>query len=213
MSVYTPPPVERVRASLPLGDRVVDLATRALVVSVVPSPTWARENEVIAAVRAAADAGADLAEVPADPRLLGPSAQAGHLPLAARVTTAPAARAARRAGASLLVVPAEYLADVTAATAAQEGPAGRMPDPLTDSPLAVLVPDAHAARRARAAQTPVAGQDEQIVELDTLHRKGVDLVTETSLALAFGARVVRTNDIRMTRRVIEVMATLLEARR
>jgi hypothetical protein len=38
-------------------------------------------------------------------------------------------------------------------------------------------------------------------------------VAEASLALAVGARVVRTGDVRRTRRVVEVMAHLLEARR
>lgn len=219
MSVYSPPPVERVRASLTLGDRVVDLATRALVVSVVPSPTWARESEVIAAVKAAADAGADLAEVPADPRLLGPAAQAGHLPLAARVTTAATARAARVAGAALVVVPAEKLADVTAgATAGSSAGAPQRPGqepsgPIASWPLAVMVQDAQAVRPAREGAELAGELHDPVVVLDTLHMSPVDLVAEASLAVSHGARVIRTNDVRRTRRVVEVMATVLEARR
>lgn len=184
-------------------------------VSVVPSPTWARESEVIAAVKAAAEAGADLAEVPADPRLLGPAAQAGHLPLAARATTAATARAARVAGAALVVVPAEKLADVTAGAAAGspagtpqrpgQGPSG----PIASWPLAVMVQDAQAVRPAREG----AELHDPVVMLDTLHMSPVDLVAEASLALSLGARMVRTNDVRRTRRVVEVIATVLEARR
>ncbi|MGH9213453.1 MAG: hypothetical protein ACRD2C_22690 [Acidimicrobiales bacterium] len=44
-------------------------------------------------------------------------------------------------------------------------------------------------------------------------RSGADAVSEESLALAVGVRLVRTGDVRRTRRVVEVMAQLLEARR
>ena len=42
---------------------------------------------------------------------------------------------------------------------------------------------------------------------------GADAVSEESLALSVGVRVIRTADVRRTRRVVEVMAHLLAARR
>lgn len=213
MPVYSPPPVEPVKASLTFGDRAVDLASRALVVTVVPSPRWARESEVISGVHAAADSGADIVEVPADPRLLGPAAQLGVLPVAARVTTTSAARAALTAGAGLLLVPAENLDlvmssdvqnvdDDPAADRHQESLAGR---------LAVMVRAISDIPERRAGQLPSA-EGELPVAFDTLHLTDVDLVAEATLAISLGARLVRTHDIRKVRRVVEVIASLLEAR-
>lgn len=51
------------------------------------------------------------------------------------------------------------------------------------------------------------------VALDVTHLSGVDAVSEESLGLAVGVRLVRTTDVRRTRRVVEVMAHLLAARR
>jgi hypothetical protein len=195
MAISTAPPVAQVDLTLSLGARTVDLATRALVVAVVPPPRWARDAEVVAGVRAAADAGADLVEVPPEPRLLGPAAAAGEVAVAARVDSVAAARAAGAAGAALLLVPVESETEV--AEAGAEG----------GWQVARLVDDARAARDA------VLDAPGRAVALDVTRLAGVDAVSEESLGLAVGARLVRTNDIRRTRRVVEVMAHLLEARR
>ena len=198
MTVSPAPPLPDVSLSLRLGSRTVDLATRAVVVAVVPPPRFGREAEVLAGVRAAALSGADIVEVPADSRLLGPAAAGGELPIAAQVTTSAAARAAWAAGARLLLVPA---AD------ADEVAAGRGTD--DDWQVAVLVTTAQDGRdRVLATKEPGLP-----VALDTALLDRVDAVSEESLALAVGVRLVRTTDIRRTRRVVEVMAHLLEARR
>ena len=196
MTVSSAPPVPDVSLSLRLADRTVDLATRALVVAVVPSPRFGREAEVGAGVRAAAAAGADVVEVPAEPRLLGPvAAAAPDVTVAAQVTTAEAGGAAWSAGARLLLVPAEHVAAVEAGRPADD-----------EWQVAVLVTTAEAGRdQVRDGAGAVA--------LDTAPLGRVDAVSEESLALAVGVRLVRTTDIRRTRRVVEVMAHLLEARR
>jgi hypothetical protein len=189
------PPVTTPDLGLSFGAGPIDLATRALVVAVVPPPRWGREAEVLAGVRQAADAGADVVEVPAEPRLLGPAASAGIVPVAARVTAADAARAAWAAGARLLLVPAPQAPPVV------DDPAA------SDWQLATLVTDARGGRAA------VAAHPDRPVALDVTGLPPVDAVAEASLAIAVGVRVIRTGDLRRTRRVVEVMAHLLEARR
>jgi hypothetical protein len=195
MAISTAPPVAEVDLTLSFGARKVDLATRALVVAVVPPPRWAREAEVVAGVRAAAEAGADVVEVPPEPRLVGPAAATGEIPVAARVDDVAVARAAAVAGASLLLVSTQ----VSAAVAEQGAEAGWQ--------QAVLFDD------ARSARDTVLDAPGHPVALDVTRLSGVDAVSEESLGLAVGARLVRTGDIRRTRRVVEVMAHLLEARR
>jgi hypothetical protein len=220
MPVYSPPPVEPVRTSLTMGDHAVDLATRALVVAVVPSPRWAREAEVVAGVRAAADGGADLVEVPADPRLLGPAAQLDVVPVAVRVTTPSAAKAASAAGASLLLVPAESLDVVTAGDGLldpageprKSGEPGERRGAVPGRPLAVMVQDIAGIQRFRSGSSVAPIEGELPVAFDSLHLTDVDLVAETTLALSVGARLVRTHDIRKVRRVVEVIAAVLEVR-
>jgi hypothetical protein len=189
------PPVPRVEPELFLGGRAVDLATRALVIAVVPSPRWGREAEVLAGVRQAAAAGADVVEAPGEPRLLGPAAAAGVVPVAARVSTPEGARAAWAAGARLLLVPDEQVDQVADA----QPPDGWQLAPLVDT-----------ARAGRAAVAVAPGRP---VALDVTRLAAVDAVAEASLALAVGVRLVRTAELRPARRVVEVMARLLEARR
>lgn len=216
MSVPSAPPVPRVERILSLpsrdgGTRHVDLATRALVVAVVPSPRWGREAEVVAGVAAVAGMGADLAEVPADPRLLGPAAAQGEVPVVAEVATADAARPALTAGAALVLVRAERFDDVVA----QDGPdaeaeparPGSVPNLARSEQVVAVVDGAAAARDALEAHPT------RLVAVDVTGRSGADAVSEESLALAVGVRLVRTADVRRTRRVVEVMAHLLEARR
>lgn len=195
MSVFSAPPVPDVSLSLTLGSRTLDLSTRAAVVAVVPVPRFGREAEVLAGVRSAALAGADAVEVPAEPRLLGPAAASGELPIAVQVSTPEGARAARAAGAQLLLVPADDLDEVVAGQGADD-----------EWQLAVQVTTAQDGRdRVRGGDLPVV--------LDTAALARVDAVSEESLALSVGVRLVRTTDVRRTRRVVEVMAHLLEARR
>jgi hypothetical protein len=189
------PPVTKPDLGLSFGDGPIDLATRALVVAVVPPPRWGREAEVLAGVRQAAEAGADVVEAPAEPRLLGPAASAGIVPVAARVTTAEGARAAWAAGARLLLVPAPQASAVLDDPAAPEWQ------------IATLVTD------ARSGRAEVADHPDRPVALDVTALPPIDGVSEASLALAVGVRLVRTGDLRRTRRVVEVMAHLLEARR
>lgn len=201
MTVSSAPPVPDVSHRLTFGDRTLDLTTRAAVVAVLPSPRFGREAEVLAGVRAAALAGADVVEVPADSRLLGPAAASGELTVAAKVATAEAARSMWAAGARLLLVPAENVAEVVEAQPDDEAAGDEGP-----WQVAALVSTAEEGRdRVLDSAVPVA--------LDTAPLERVDAVSEESLALAVGVRVVRTLDVRRTRRVVEVMAHLLEARR
>lgn len=151
---------------------------------------------MLAGVRAAALAAADVVEVPAEPRLLGPAAASGELPIAARVETATAARLAWHAGASLLLVPKDALDAVV------DGQG-----PTDEWQLAVLV------ETARQGRDAVQASPERPVVLDVTGLTGADAVSEESLALSVGVRLVRTADLRRSRRVVEVMAHLLEARR
>jgi hypothetical protein len=203
--VTAPTPAgDRVNTTLHLGGAAIDLATRARVVAVVPTPRWGREAEVLAGVEAAARAGVDLVEVPAEPRLLGPAAASGTIPVVATVRSDADAAAAREAGAALLLVPPANLQGVLATPDRSVDPGTRRA-----APVAVLVPDAPGVLAARGhdatAVLPIA--------LDTLRLGAVDGVVETSLALTAGARLVRTQHIRQARRVVEVMTALLEARR
>jgi hypothetical protein len=88
------PPMPRIDLTLTLGDSTFDLRWRALVAAVVPTPRFGREGEVLATVRAAAQAGADLAATSLPPRLIGPAAGAGGLPIAAKVASLDAAQPA-----------------------------------------------------------------------------------------------------------------------
>jgi hypothetical protein len=193
------PPVSLVDQALSFADRSFDLTTRAVVVAVVPTPRWGREAEVLAGLRQAAESGADVVEVPVEPRLLGPAAAAGIVPVAARVDTVEAARGAWSAGARLLLVPDGQVDPIAAAAPPDAGPEGWQ--------LATLVTSAVAGRDA------VAAGHGRPVALDVTGLAPLDGVSEASLALSVGVRVVRTADVRRTRRVTEVMGRLLEARR
>jgi hypothetical protein len=177
---------------LELRGHTHDLRTRALVAAVVPGPRFGREAEVQAAVARAAEARADLADVSLEPRLVGPVAR-GPVPVCARVADLRAAAAAHAAGAALLLVPH----DVVAAAVAE------------GLPVAVVVDDvaelAGAAPQADALGVPLA--------FDAGRRAEADAAAQEATALASGCRIVRTTDIRRTRRVVEVVAALLEARR
>jgi len=115
MIASAPPPLPRVELALTLGDRTFDLRWRALVGAVIAAPRFGRESEVLAMVRAAGQAGADIAVTSLPPRLVGPATRAGGLPVAARASSLEAVEAASEAGATLVLVPAD-LVDAVADT-------------------------------------------------------------------------------------------------
>ena len=218
-------------ARLDLRGHVVDLRTRALVAAVVGPPRFGRENEVAAAVAGAAQARADLADVSLEPRLLGAVARRGPVPVCARVATAEAAAAAHAAGAALVLVPPGLAAGPVDGAAADgqapspgtrtgpgpgTGAGGRAYDPSAGGrphgpggPIAVVVDDvadvAAAVDLAAPLGLPVAFDASGLAD-------GAAMAAE-AVALSSGARIVRTRDVRRTRRVVEVVAALLEARR
>jgi hypothetical protein len=187
------PPVPRVELTLTLGGTSFDLRWRALVAAVVPAPRFGREGEVLAGVRTARDAGADLADVSLSPRLIGPAAGAGLVPVVVRARSIPEAAAARRAGAGLVLVPADVVADVAVA----------------DGPVAVVIDDVGHLERARA----VAERHGVALAVDVTARVSAGAMALESAAIAGGCRVVCTADVRRTRRVVETVAALLAARR
>lgn len=191
-----PPPIPRVDVALDLGDGPVDLATRALTAAAVAPPRFGREAELLAAAKAATAAGADLVDVSLEPRLVGSVARGGDLPVATRVATVESAEAARAAGAAVLLIAADLteLAD----RAADEG----WPTALVVDDVA----DVEAARgTAESHRFPLA--------IDTTRLTAADAIAHEAVAISSGCRIVRTTDVRRTRRVVEVLAALLEARR
>ena len=190
----------RVSASVPssfgtvlLGGTPVDLSVRALVAAVIPTPRFGRENEVVATVAAAASAGADLADVSHGPRLLGPVARGGQIPTCARAADLDAGAAAHAAGAALVFVP-----PALGPAAAERG-----------WPLALIVDDVADIAGAGDVAEPLG----LAIAIDTAGAAEADALAVESVALAEGCRIVRTSDVRRTRRVVEVVAAILEARR
>jgi hypothetical protein len=249
-------------ARLVLGDVEVDLRGRALVAAVVPAPRFGRESEVLAAAAAARDARADLVDVSLEPRLLGPAARSGLLPVVARADDVATARARSAAGAAVVLVPPAVAAalagsdgygdrdgqasdptgGITGAPGAaaepgatdRAGVAGVSPDraggPGVTSDRAVAGRAAGAlARGGRADDVAIAVVVDDVRELsgaaelaerlgvplayDAARRPAVDALAQESAALVGGCRLVRTTDVRRTRRVVEVVAALVDARR
>lgn len=188
------PPLPQVELALTLGDRRFDLRWRALVGAVVPVPRFGSEAEVLATVRAAGQAGADVAVTSLPPRLVGPATRAGDVPIAARASSLEAANAAIDAGAALVLVPADIVGAVADAGA----------------PLALLVDDLGDVERARA----VVGDRPVPLAIDTsaMSTREEALAIE-SVAVPMGCRLLCTSDIRRTRRVVETVAALLAAQR
>jgi hypothetical protein len=207
--VSLPPSTPRGEASLALGaeHEPVDLATRALVAGVVPAPRFAREAELVAAANATADAGADLLDVSLEPTLVGAAARSARRPVVSRVATADEARAAHHAGAQLVLVPPHLLAHVDGETVDGETVDGETED--GDQATAVVVDDLAQIDEARAQ----ARRHRRPLAIDTTHMSGDEALATEAVALAAGCRIVRTTDVRRTRRVVEVVAAILEARR
>ncbi len=193
MAVSLPAPIPRVELTVDLGAGPVDLAIRALTAAVVAPPRFGREAELLAAAKAATASGADMVDVSLEPRLAGSVARGGDLPVAARAPTAEAAEAALAAGVAVLLIPGD-LAD----RASGEGwPVALAVDELADI----------------AAARDVAGDHGFPLAFDTTRLTAADVIAHEAVAIASGCRVVRTTDVRRTRRVVEVLAALLEARR
>lgn len=188
------PPLPQVELALTLGGTAFDLRWRALVGAVVAAPRFGRENEVLAAVRVAGQAGADLAVTSLPPRLVGPAIRAGGLPVAARVSSLDAAEAAADVGAALVLAPAELMEAVADAGV----------------PVALLVDDLADVDRARSQvgdrPVPLA------IDTSAMSTREEALAVE-SVAVPLGCRLLCTNDVRRTRRVVETVAALLAAQR
>lgn len=194
--VSLPPSIPRVEATLALGGAgegaAIDLAIRALVAGVVPAPRFAREAELVAAAHATADAGADLLDVSLEPKLLGAAARSARNPIVSRVGTADEARAAQHAGAQLVLVPPQLIERLDVETATR---------------AAAVVDDVDAIHGARRQ----AERHHRPLAIDTTRMSGDEALAAESVAVVAGCRIVRTTDVRRTRRVVEVVAAILEA--
>jgi hypothetical protein len=179
---------------LSLGGATFDLRWRALVGAVVATPRFGRESEVLATVRAAGQAGADVAVTSLPPRLMGPASRAGGVPIAAKASSLDQVEAAAAAGAALVLVPLDMLGAA--------GDAG--------ASVAVLIDDIGDIDRARSAvgdrRVPLA------IDTSAISTREEALAVE-SVAVPLGCRLLCTNDVRRTRRVVETVAALLAAQR
>lgn len=192
MAAPTPLPVPVAGTGLVLAGRSVGLRTRVLVAGIVPAPRFGREGEVLATAAAVRDAGADLVDVSLPPRLVGPAARSGIAPVAVRAGSAAEVEAARRAGAAVVLVGselAEELGDGAGATAVIAGD------------LAAL-----------AAAREVAERRGLPLAIDAGGWTGPEAVGREAAAVALGCRLIRTADVRRSRRVAEVMGAILAAR-
>ena len=219
MPAPSPPPVVHIAASLDLEGVPVELAVRVLVAGVVPEPRFGREAEVAVTAGAVAEAGADMVDVSLAPRLIGPAVRAVPVPVAVRVGSGVAAAAAGRAGAALLLVPVALLPEVAealrhaapsappSAHASRSAPA---PASARRSPaLVALVDDLPGVGEARAA----ADRAGVPLAFDSSRVSGAVAIAREAAAVAEGCRILRTADVRRSRRVAEVMTAILAARR
>jgi hypothetical protein len=188
------PPMPQVDMALTLGDTTFDLRWRALVGAVVGAPRFGRESEVLATVRAAGQAGADIAVTSLPPPLVGPATRVGGVPIAAKVSSLDAVEAASEAGAALVLVPIDLVG-----AAADAG-----------ATVALLIDDVCDLDRARS----VVGDRPVPLAIDTsaISTREQALAVE-SVAVPLGCRLLCTNDVRRTRRVVETVAALLAAQR
>jgi hypothetical protein len=186
--------VPHIDLALTLGGMTFDLRWRALVGAVVAAPRFGGESEVLAAVRAAGQAGADLAVTSLPPRLVGAATRAGGVPIAAKVSSLEAVEAAAEVGAALVLVPVDLVGAANAAGAT----------------VALLIDDAGGIARARS----VIGDRPVPLAIDTsaIPTREEALAVE-SVAVPLGCRLLCTSDVRRTRRVVETVAALLAAQR
>jgi hypothetical protein len=201
------PPVPQVAAVLALGGVAVDLSSRVLVAGVVPAPRFGRESEVVATARAVAAAGADLLDVSLPPRMIGPVAAGGTVPVMARCSSIDESAAAIRAGAAVVAVSADLAREVVAHHRADEPTGGR--SPARDATIVVIVDDLARLAGARA----LAEQLGLALAVDSPRGTGAGAIAHEAMAVAEGCRLIRTFDVRRSRRVAEVMGAVLAARR
>jgi hypothetical protein len=194
--VPLPPPIPRVDVTLDLGDGPVDLGTRALTAAAVAPPRFGRESELLAATKAATAAGADMVDVSLELRLVGAVARGADLPVVSRVGSVESAEAARAAGVAVLLVAAD-LTDLADRAAGEGWAAALVVDELAQVEAARGVAERHGF--------PLA--------IDTTRLAAADAIAHEAVAISSGCRIVRTTDVRRSRRVVEVLAALLEARR
>jgi hypothetical protein len=189
-----PPPVPHIDLALTFGGTTFDLRWRALVGAVIAAPRFGGESEVLAAVRAAGQAGADLAVTSLPPRLVGPATRAGAVPIAAKVSSLEAVEVAAEVGAALVLVPVDLVGAANAAGAT----------------VAVLIDDVGDIARAgsviRDRPVPLA------IDTSAIPTREEALAVE-SVAVPLGCRLLCTSDVRRTRRVVETVAALLAAQR
>jgi hypothetical protein len=196
--VTLPHPTPRVDDVDRPGGSVFRPDDRILVAGVVPPPRFGRENEVAATARAVAAAGADLVDVSLGPRLVGPAVGAATVPVVVTAASLDAAAAAGRAGAALALVPPDAIDAATAAELREVG-----------VPLAAVVSDPGAVAGAVA----VAAAAGVATAFDSTRLPAGDALAAESLAVADGCRLLRTADVRRSRRVAEVLGAVLAARR
>jgi len=153
---------------------------------------------VAATARAVAAAGADLVDVSLAPKLIGPAVRTGAVPVVATVGTLAAAAAAGRAGAALGLVPPDVVADASGDDLRAIG-----------VPVAVVVADPADV----AAATAVAARAGAPVAFDSTRLAPGDALAAESVAVTDGCRLLRTADVRRSRRVAEVLGAVLAARR
>ncbi len=192
------PPVPHVELSFPLGDGMVDLSTRVLVAGVVPLPRFGREAEAAATAASVTAQGADLVDVSLPARLIGSVAASVPVPVVARVGSVGAALTAAHAGAAAVLALAPLLTDLCG-----------HPDLVKLGTVPVLVLDdlsglSGASAMAAGLRVPLA--------FDSTRLRAAPAIGCESAAIAEGCRLVRTADIRRSRRVAEVMAAILGAR-
>jgi hypothetical protein len=198
------PPVPRVEVALSLRGGAIDLGARVLVAGVVPAPRFGREGEVAATAAELAARGADLVDVSLPPRLIGPVARGGEVPVVARAGSVGEAAAAGRAGAAAVLVPAEVLAGEV------PGDGIDLADvDLGGATVVVVADDLPDVAAARA----VADARGLALAFDSTARSSVEATAHEAAAIALGCRVIRTGDVRRSRRVAEVMTAVLAARR
>jgi hypothetical protein len=205
-------PVPTVEVGWDLAGDPVDLSTRALVVGLVRPPRFGREGEVVATAASLAAAGADLVDVPLQGRLVGPvaarAARGEGPPVAVRAGSPAEVAAARAAGAQVVLLPVE----LAVADGADDDDAATQ-KLHTEPHTAVLVAAADGDLAGLPAARDAAARRGWPLALDVSGWSGPAAVARETAAIAGGCRLVVTSDPRRTRRVVEVMAAVLGARR
>jgi hypothetical protein len=205
-----PSPVPVVGATLRIGVERLDLAARVLVAGVVPAPRFGREAEVQAGAAAVLALGADLVEVPPPARFAGVvRGAAGHL-VAMRASSPDEVASARAAGVEVIMVTRGLAAELAGGDATATGRELGTTRGLAGLAGVVVVADDPAEVPATRAQ---AGRWGVPLAYDSTRWSGAAAIAREVAAVADGCRLLRTTDVRRSRRVAEVTGALLAARR